>query len=159
MSLCDDLREALRRSRRTLLAAVHALPEACWEEVVGPWSVAAWLAICIEAENRALTLVQSLQHGRPLLYDLPEAELDARAVARRRGWSRDHLLRELYQQREETMIHLAGLTDEDLVRVYRLGERDVTPLAILMAVATAEEALAARLRPGHAPAGVAPAGA
>jgi hypothetical protein len=159
MSLREDLREALRRSRRSLLAAVHDLPESCWEEAVGPWSVAAWLAICLEAENRALTLVQSLRHGRPFRYDLPEDELNARAVARRRGWSRDHLLRELYQQREETMITLADLSNEDLVRVHRLGEHDVTLLAILMAVATAEEALAARLRHGHAAAGGAPAAA
>ncbi len=160
MSLGDDLREALRRSRRTLLAAVHALPETCWEEAVtvGSWSVAEWLAISIEAENRALTLVQSLQHGRPFRYDLSEDELAARAVARRRGWSRDHLLRELYQQREETMINLAALDDEALVRVYRLGERDVTPLAILMDVAAAEEALAARLRRLCAPAEATPAG-
>ncbi|MCS7040052.1 MAG: hypothetical protein RMN24_12410 [Anaerolineae bacterium] len=163
MSIRAQLYDALRRSRRALLAAAHDLPEPLWyvPAAVGPWSVAEWFAIRIEAENRALTVVHSLHHGRPFLYDLPEAELDAHAVARRRGWSRDHLLRELYQQREETMITLAALTDEALARSYTVGDRVLSPLAVLMAVVAAEDELAARLRAwhtAHPPAGCEPAG-
>lgn len=163
MSVRAELHEALRRSRKALLAAVHDLPASLWDvpAAVGPWSVAEWFAICIEAENRALTVVQSLQHGRPFLYDLPETELDAHAVARRRDWSRDHLLRELYQQREETMITLAALPEEALVRSHAVGDRVLSPWTVLMAVAAAEEELAARLRAWrqtYPPAGPGPTG-
>ncbi len=143
-----SLRLALRQSRADMLAALAGLPETLLQQpgAVGPWSAAQVMAQRIEAENRALTLVQSMRHGHPVLYDLSEAELDARAVLRRRQWSWPHLLAELYQQREETNLNLDDLEGPALTQPHRLGERDLSPYDVLIALAEAETQLAAQFR-------------
>lgn len=144
----DSLRSALRQSRADMLAALAGLDEARLQQpgAAGPWSAAQVIAQRIEAENRALTLVQSMRHGRPVVYGLPESELDARAVRRRRDWSWPHLLAELYQQREETNLNLDDLEGAALTQTYRLDERDLSPYDVLMALAESENHLARQFR-------------
>jgi hypothetical protein len=131
-----------------MLAALVGLSETVLQQpgAVGPWSAAQVMAQRIEAENRALTLVQSMRHGHPVLYDLPEAELDARAVLRRRQWSWAHLLAELFQQREETGLNLDDLEGPALSQTYHLGDRDLSPYDVLIALAETETRLAAQFR-------------
>ncbi len=142
-----ELRALLRQSRAALLAAVRGLSEDPLQQpyAIGPWSVAQVIAQRIEAESRALTLVQSLLHGHPLYPDLPEEALDRRAVERRRAWSWDGLMSELYQQREETGINLDDLAGEALTRTVAVGGRHLSPFDVLASLAAQEEALALRL--------------
>ncbi len=69
----DDLRQRLRETRAYMLEQVVGVPEVLLQQpgAVGPYSVAQMMAIRIEAENRALTLAQSMYHGQPYLYPLP----------------------------------------------------------------------------------------
>lgn len=147
MSLLEQLKERLRQSRADMLAAVRDLPEAVLQEraAVDEWSVAELIAQRIEAENRALTLIQSMLHGHPRLPMLSRAELDRRAVLRRRDWEWDHLLRELYQQREETSCNLEDLKGERLTRPVMVGEEVLTPYQVLSELAEEEERLATAL--------------
>ena len=142
-----ELRALLRQSRAALLAAVRGLSEDPLQQpyAIGPWSVAQVIAQRIEAESRALTLVQSLLHGHPLYPDLPEEALDRRAVERRRAWSWDGLMCELYQQREESGINLDDLAGEALTRTVAVGGRHLSPFDVLASLAAQEEALALRL--------------
>ncbi len=147
MATLAELRVLLRDSRAALLAAVHGLPEDLLQQpgAVGPWSAAEVMAQRIEAESRALTLVQSILHGHPHYPDLPEAELDQHAVERRRAWDWDGLLGELYQQREETGINLDDLAGEALSARVRVGERELSPFDVLAGLAQQEAALGAQL--------------
>ncbi len=148
MPTLASLRIALRQSRGDMLSALVGLPEAVLQQpgASGPWSAAQVVAQRIEAENRALTLVQSMRHGHPVVYDLPEAELDAHAVARRRDWSWPHLLAELYQQREETGLNLDDLDGDSLTQMHRVGDRDLSAYDVLMALAETETQLAGQFR-------------
>lgn len=148
MPTLDSLRASLRQSRSDMLAALAGLPEALLQQAgaVGSWSAAQVIAQRIEAENRALTLVQSMRHDHPVVYDLTETELDAHAVARRRDWSWPHLLAELYQQREETGLNLDDLRGDALIHVYRIGDRDLSTYDVLLALAESETRLAAQFR-------------
>lgn len=148
MSTLDSLRTALRQSRADMLAALVGLPEAVLQQpgAVGTWSAAQVMAQRIEAENRALTLVQSMRHGAPVVYDLTEAELDAHAIARRREWSWPHLLAELYQQREETNLNLDDWEGAALTRLQQVGDRDLSAYDVLNALAETESQLAIQFR-------------
>jgi hypothetical protein len=139
----EDLRQLLRRTRAAMLAPVVGLPEAWLQapNAVGPYSVAQLMAIRIEAENRALTLVQSMLHGHPVHYPLSREEYDRRAVLMRWGWAWDHLMRELYQQREETSWNLDDLAGEVLHRRFRVGDAWLSPYEVLAAIAREEQAL------------------
>lgn len=147
MASLAELRALLRQSRAALLASVYGLPEDLLQRpgAIGPWSVAQVIAQRIEAESRALTLVQSLLHGHPLYPDLPEEALDRRAVERRHDWTWDALMSELYQQREETGINLNDLAGEALARTAAVGARQLSPFDVFGALAAQEEALALRL--------------
>ena len=149
MSPLAHLRAELRRSRAAMLSAVAGLPEAALYRpgASGPWSVAQLMAQRIEAENRALTLVQSMLHGHPSQPDLPQEELDRLAVLRRREWEWPHLMRELYQQREETNWNLDDLTGAAVnAAPVDVNGKNLTPLGVLKSVADQELALAERLR-------------
>lgn len=147
MASLAELRALLRQSRAALLAAVHGLPEDLLQrpQAIGPWSVAQVIAQRIEAESRTLTLVQSMLHGHPLYPDLPQEALDRGAVERRRGWTWNGLMSELYQQREETGINLDDLAGEALTRTLAVGGRRLSPFDVLATLAAQEEALALRL--------------
>ena len=91
-------------------------------------------------------------HGHPSQPDLPEEELDRLAVLRRREWEWPHLMRELYQQREETNWNLDDLVGAAFnaapttaAAVFVNGQ-PLTPLDVLESVADQELALAERLR-------------
>jgi len=143
----DKLRRILRESRAYMLAAVVGLPEALLQEpgVIGPYSVAQQMAIRIEAENRALTLIQSMYHGRPFAYPIPREELDRKAVYVRWGWDWDHLMRELYQQREETMWNLEDFEGPILHHHFDVHGQHLSPYEVLVAVAEEERILGEKL--------------
>ncbi len=143
----EDLRQQLRDSRAAMLQPVVGLPEALLQApgAVGPYSVAQHMAIRIEAENRALTLVQSMYHGRPVVYPLSREAYDHRAVLMRWGWDWDHLMRELYQQREETMWNLEDFRGEVLHRRYDVHGQRLSPYDVLAGIAEEEWALSKAL--------------
>lgn len=144
----EALRQLLRRTRAWMLEPVVGLPEV-WLQTpgaVGPYSVAELMAIRIEAENRALTLVQSMLHGRPKAYPLPREEYDRRAVLMRSGWDWAHLMRELYQQREETAWNLDDLAGDVLHRKFDVLGQPLSPYQVLAALAEEEQALGEALR-------------
>jgi len=138
-----QLRQLLRQTRIHMLAAVVGLPESLLQapEAVGPYSVAQHMAIRIEAENRALTLAQSMLHGHPFTPALPRAELDRKAVLMRWGWDWDHLMRELYQQREETMWNLEDFAGAILHHKFYVHGQLLSPYDALAAVAEEERTL------------------
>ncbi len=143
----EDLRQQLRASRAAMLEPVIGLPETLLqrEGAVGPYSVAQHMAIRIEAENRALTLAQSIYHGRPLLYPLSRETYDRKAVRMRWGWDWAHLMRELYQQREETMWNLEDFRGPALHRRYDVHGQNLSPYEIFIGLAREEWALSKAL--------------
>ncbi len=143
----EDLRQQLRASRAAMLEPVIGLPESLLqkERAVGPYSVAQHMAIRIEAENRALTLAQSIFHGRPVLYPLSRETYDRKAVRMRWGWDWAHLMRELYQQREETMWNLEDFRGPALHRRYDLHGQSLSPYEIFIGLAREEWVLSKAL--------------
>ena len=138
-----ELRQSLRETRAYMLSPVVGLPESLLQapHVFGPYSVAQVMAIRIEAENRALTLVQSMCHGHPVGYALPREELDRKAVYARWGWDWAHLMRELYQQREETMWNLEDFGGPILHRQFEVQGQWLSPYDVLAALAYEEQAV------------------
>ncbi len=143
-----DLRQRLRETRAYMLEQIVGLPESLLQQpgAVGPYSVAQMMAIRIEAENRALTLAQSMYHGQPHPYPLPREAYDRRAVLARWGWDWAHLMRELYQQREETSWNLDDYQGEILHRKFEVQGVELSIFDVLMAQAEEEKALGDALR-------------
>ncbi len=147
-STIQHLRQRLREARAHMLSAVVGLPEYRLQapDAIGGYSVSQIMAIRIEAENRALTLVQSMLHGHPFAYPLPREELDRKAVYARWGWDWAHLMRELYQQREETMWNLEDFDGPILHRKFDVHGQHLSPYDVLAALADEERALGDALR-------------
>ncbi len=139
----EHLRYLLRDTRAYMLSAAVDLPEPLLQapNAIGDYSVAQCMAIRIETENRALTLAQSMLHGHPFSYPLSREELERKAVFMRWGWDWAHLMRELYQQREETMWNLDDFQGDILHRPFDVHGQLLSPYDVLAAIAEEERAL------------------